>query len=112
MIEELKKGYELKNGIDNINSGDLMKKAKKITTEVIKQQKKKECYFIVDSRVYEITSNYIRYYSLNGQGKYYYVTEFNQIYDFLTKPKKENRRLKLIITDKDLSRKEIKKLKY
>lgn len=111
MIDKLKQGYELKNNINNIYSGDLMKKAKKIATEVIKQQKEKGGYFIINNRVYEITSNYIRYYSLNGKGKYYYITEFNQLYNFLTKPTKENRQLKLVITDKELSRKEIKKLK-
>ena len=111
--DDLKKGITLDNSLNAVYAGKLTQCGKDIINIMIDlytTAKQKQKYQIkVDNRIYEITQNYIKYYSLNGEGYYYYIKDWEQIYDYITKPVKKPRKIKLLSADEiKLNRKQKK----
>lgn len=106
MKENLLKGFKLDTSIGSIYTGKLTKEGMKII-DVIRvyndnQHSDKKCIFKIRNRVYIIDDKGVMYYSLKGIGKFRYLNNWRKFFDFITKPSKNKKDIKMYIIDKDI----------
>ncbi len=103
---KLLEGFKLDTSLGSSYTGETSRNSMKII-EVIReyndnQNSDKQCIFQIRNRVYIINDKGVKYYSIKGEGQYRFLSNWEVLFNFIKKPSKTKKFVKMFIIDKDI----------